>query len=128
MLAPIAADGESHGSFRHAVICACGHRKVALGKHHRSSASTIANPHHTVSAFLITMLGLRNIARSAPRSAARLSSKAIRPQSSLLRPVAALPAWTQAAPRLAASFHISAVRRQESDGTKQPSFIGKLAD
>ncbi|KAF1973554.1 regulatory protein-like protein suaprga1 [Bimuria novae-zelandiae CBS 107.79] len=61
------------------------------------------------------MLGLRNIARSAPRSAARLSTKAFRPQSSLLRPVAALPAWTQSAPRLAASFHISAIRRQESD-------------
>ncbi|KAJ4348164.1 Mitochondrial acidic protein mam33 [Didymosphaeria variabile] len=61
------------------------------------------------------MLGLRNIARSAPRSAARLSSRAIRPQSSLFRPVAALPAWTQSAPRLTASFHLSSIRRQDSD-------------
>ncbi|KAJ4300787.1 Mitochondrial acidic protein mam33 [Kalmusia sp. IMI 367209] len=61
------------------------------------------------------MLALRNIARSAPRSAARLSSKALRPQSSLFRPVATLPSWAPAVPRLTASFHISTARRQESD-------------
>lgn len=67
----------------------------------------------------INMLGLRNIARAAPRSAARLSARAIRPQSSLVRPAAVLPAWTQSVPRLTASFHLSAIRRQDSDGTQR---------
>lgn len=40
--------GESQGSFRQKVICACGRRKVALGKHHRSSASTFPIPHHNL--------------------------------------------------------------------------------
>jgi complement component 1 Q subcomponent-binding protein len=61
------------------------------------------------------MLSLRNVARTAPR-AARFT-KAVRPQSSLFRQTAAFqPAWSQAAPRLTASFHISAIRRQESGG------------
>jgi complement component 1 Q subcomponent-binding protein len=58
------------------------------------------------------MLGLRNLARTAPRSAARLSTKAVRPQSSLR--AAFQPAWTAPIPRLTASFHMSAVRRQDS--------------
>lgn len=63
------------------------------------------------------MLSLRNIARAAPR-AARFT-KALRPQSSLFRQTAAFqPAWSQAAPRLTSSFHISAIRRQESGGMK----------
>jgi len=58
------------------------------------------------------MLSLRNIARSAPR-AARFT-KAIRPQASLFRQTAAFqPAWSQAAPKLTASFHMSAVRREQ---------------
>jgi complement component 1 Q subcomponent-binding protein len=62
------------------------------------------------------MLSLRNIARTAPR-AARFT-KAVRPQSSLLRQTAAFqPAWSQAAPRLTASFHVSAIRRQDGSGT-----------
>ncbi|KAF2660649.1 mitochondrial glyco protein [Lophiostoma macrostomum CBS 122681] len=62
------------------------------------------------------MLALRNLARSAPRSAARLSTKAARPQTSLFRQTAAFqPAWAQSAPRLTASFHLSAIRRQDSD-------------
>jgi complement component 1 Q subcomponent-binding protein len=59
------------------------------------------------------MLGLRSLARSAPRSAARLSTRAVRPQSSSLR-AAFQPAWTAPIPRLTASFHMSAVRRQDS--------------
>jgi complement component 1 Q subcomponent-binding protein, mitochondrial len=62
------------------------------------------------------MYALRNLARSAPRSAARFSTKAIRPQPSLLRTAAFQPSWSQSAPRLAASFHISAVRKQDSEG------------
>ncbi|KAL5405440.1 hypothetical protein PMIN06_007423 [Paraphaeosphaeria minitans] len=61
------------------------------------------------------MLGLRNLSRAAPRSAARLSSKATCPQSYLFRPVAALAPWARSAPRLTASFHLSAIRRQESE-------------
>ena len=62
------------------------------------------------------MLSLRNIARTAPR-AARFT-KAVRPQSSLFRQTAAFqPAWSQAAPRLTASLHMSAIRRQEGNGT-----------
>ncbi|KAF1362560.1 mitochondrial glyco protein [Lizonia empirigonia] len=69
------------------------------------------------------MLSLRNIARTAPR-AARFT-KAIRPQSSLFRQTAAFqPAWSQAAPRLTASFHISAVRRQESSANEE--LVAKL--
>ncbi|KAJ4384632.1 Mitochondrial acidic protein mam33 [Didymella sp. IMI 355093] len=69
------------------------------------------------------MLSLRNIARTAPR-AARLT-KAVRPQSSLFRQTAAFqPAWSQAAPRLTASFHISAARRQESDANEE--LVAKL--
>ena len=58
------------------------------------------------------MLALRNLARTAPRSAARLSTKAVRPQSSLR--AAFQPAWTAPVPRLTASFHMSAVRRQDN--------------
>ncbi|KAF2752257.1 mitochondrial glyco protein [Sporormia fimetaria CBS 119925] len=70
------------------------------------------------------MLALRNFARSAPR-VARISTRAVRPQPSLFRQAAASqqPAWTSA-PRLAASFHISAVRRQESD--VQEELVAKL--
>jgi len=61
------------------------------------------------------MLSLRNIARTAPRSVARLSAKPIRPQLSLLRTqVAFQPAWAQSVARLAAPFHSSVLRRQES--------------
>ncbi|KAL6707369.1 Mitochondrial acidic protein mam33 [Coniothyrium glycines] len=72
------------------------------------------------------MLALKNLARSAPRSAARLSTKAIRPQTSLLRQSAAFqPAWTAAAPRLTASFHASALRKQESSGANE-ELVAKL--
>ncbi|KAF2174873.1 mitochondrial glyco protein [Zopfia rhizophila CBS 207.26] len=61
------------------------------------------------------MLALRNIARSAPRSIARLSTKAARPQTSLCRQAAVFqPLWTQTIPRLASSFHTSVSRRQEN--------------
>ncbi|KAJ4984916.1 regulatory protein SUAPRGA1 [Stagonosporopsis vannaccii] len=64
------------------------------------------------------MLSLRNIARSAPR--ATRFTKAVRPQSSLFRQTAAFqPAWTQAIPRLTASFHASAIRRQESGANEE---------
>lgn len=75
------------------------------------STISISNdtPHTT-----LNMLGLRNLARNAPRSAARLSTKAVRPQSSVFRQTAAFqPSWAASAPRLTASFHVSA-RRQES--------------
>jgi hypothetical protein len=66
----------------------------------------------------IIMLGLRNLARNAPRSAARLSTKAVRPQSSVFRQTAAFqPTWA-AVPRLTAAFHVSA-RRQESGAGKR---------
>lgn len=65
------------------------------------------------------MLGLRNLARNAPRSAARLSTKAVRPQSSVFRQTAAFqPAWAASVPRLTAAFHVSA-RRQESGAGKK---------
>ncbi|KAH7394169.1 regulatory protein-like protein suaprga1 [Phaeosphaeria sp. MPI-PUGE-AT-0046c] len=71
------------------------------------------------------MLGLRNLARSAPRSAARLSTKAIRPQSSVFRTTTAFqPAWTASVSRLTASFHVSA-RRQES-GAVSDELVAKL--
>jgi hypothetical protein len=63
------------------------------------------------------MLGLRNLARSAPRSAARLSTKAVRPQSSVFRNTAAFqPAWTASVPRLTAAFHVSARKQQSGHG------------
>jgi complement component 1 Q subcomponent-binding protein len=69
------------------------------------------------------MLSLRNIARTAPR-AARFT-KAIRPQTSLFRQTAAFqPAWSQAAPKLTSSFHISAIRRQ--DGSANEELVAKL--
>jgi complement component 1 Q subcomponent-binding protein len=62
------------------------------------------------------MLALRNLARTAPRSAARISTKAVRPQSTLFRQTAAFqPTWA-AVPRLTAAFHVSAARREESSG------------
>ncbi|KAF2011748.1 mitochondrial glyco protein [Aaosphaeria arxii CBS 175.79] len=70
------------------------------------------------------MLALRNLARSVPRSTARLSTKTIR-QPSLLRQAAFQPAWAQSAPRLAASFHISAVRRQ-TGGSVNEELVAKL--
>ncbi|KAF2685527.1 regulatory protein-like protein suaprga1 [Lentithecium fluviatile CBS 122367] len=70
------------------------------------------------------MFALRNLARSAPRSAARFSTKAIRTQPSLLRPAALQSSWTRSMPRLTASFHISALRRQESDVKEE--LIAKL--
>ncbi|KAF2869012.1 mitochondrial glyco protein [Massariosphaeria phaeospora] len=63
------------------------------------------------------MLALRNLARSAPRSIARLSTPAARSQPSLFRSATALQSsFTPCVPRLAASFHMSAARRQESNG------------
>ncbi|KAF2129981.1 mitochondrial glyco protein [Dothidotthia symphoricarpi CBS 119687] len=72
------------------------------------------------------MLALRNLARTAPRSAARLSSKTVRPQPALLRQTAAFqPSWAQAVPRLTAAFHISAARKQESSGVSD-ELVAKL--
>jgi complement component 1 Q subcomponent-binding protein len=62
------------------------------------------------------MLALRSFARSAPK-AARASTRVVRPQ--LFRPAAAFQqSWAPATPRLAASFHMSAVRRQEGTGNE----------
>ncbi|PVH96664.1 mitochondrial glyco protein [Periconia macrospinosa] len=62
------------------------------------------------------MYALRNLARSTPRSVARFSSKAtIRPQPSLFRTAALQPSWSQFTPRLTASFHVSAVKKQDSE-------------
>ncbi|KAF2738217.1 regulatory protein-like protein suaprga1 [Polyplosphaeria fusca] len=69
------------------------------------------------------MYALRNIARSAPRSAARLSTKAIRPQPSLFRQSAISPAWSKTVPRLTSSFHTSVIRRQE---TVNEELVAKL--
>ncbi|KAH8727213.1 mitochondrial glycoprotein [Phaeosphaeriaceae sp. PMI808] len=72
------------------------------------------------------MLALRNLARSAPRSAARLSTKAVRPQSSLFRPTAGWqPSWASSVPRLSASFHLSTARRQESSDVSD-ELVAKL--
>ncbi|RMZ70240.1 regulatory suaprga1 [Pyrenophora seminiperda CCB06] len=69
------------------------------------------------------MLSLRTLARSAPRSAARLSTKAIRPQS--LRPVAAFQPWAiTPTPRRAAAFHMSAVRRRDDGASEE--LVAKL--
>ncbi|USP73288.1 hypothetical protein yc1106_00562 [Curvularia clavata] len=60
------------------------------------------------------MLALRNLARTVPRSTARFSTKAVRPQAALRQTVAFQPAWTASVPRLTASFSISAARREDS--------------
>ncbi|ENI03717.1 hypothetical protein COCC4DRAFT_82394 [Bipolaris maydis ATCC 48331] len=60
------------------------------------------------------MLSLRNLARSVPRSVARFSTKAVRPQTALRQTAAFQPAWTAAVPRLTASFSMSAARREDS--------------
>lgn len=65
---------------------------------------------------LFTMMSLRNLARSAPRSAARFSTKAVRPQSSL-RQAFQPAAWAAPIPRLTASFSMSAARREDSGST-----------
>jgi complement component 1 Q subcomponent-binding protein len=71
------------------------------------------------------MLSLRSLARAAPRSAARYSAKAVRPQASLFRPtVAVQPAWSHAVPRLTAAFSLSAARRQE--GSSNEELVAKL--
>ena len=71
------------------------------------------------------MLSLRSLARAAPRSAARYSAKAVRPQASLFRPTAAVqPAWSHAVPRLTAAFSLSAARRQE--GSSNEELVAKL--
>ena len=56
---------------------------------------------------------LVHLARSAPRSAARFSTKAVRPQSSL-RQAFQPAAWAAPIPRLTASFSMSAARREDS--------------
>ena len=62
------------------------------------------------------MFAIRNLARTAPRSIARLSTRAVRPQPSAFTKVSAFqPAWSQA-PRLAAAFHVSAARREDGGG------------
>jgi hypothetical protein len=62
------------------------------------------------------MLALRSFARSAPR-VARISTRAGRPQPSLFRQAAGFQqSWAPVTPRLAASFHMSAARRQEGAG------------
>ncbi|ORY03416.1 mitochondrial glyco protein [Clohesyomyces aquaticus] len=71
------------------------------------------------------MFALRNLARSAPRTAARFSTKAARPQISLLRQSAALqPSWTRTLPRLTSSFHTSLVRREQSNVNEE--LVAKL--
>ncbi|KAF2000398.1 regulatory protein-like protein suaprga1 [Amniculicola lignicola CBS 123094] len=73
------------------------------------------------------MFTVRNLARSAPRSIARFSTNAARrPQtSSLLRQAAVYtPSWTRSVPRLTSSFHMSAVRRAESEGNDE--LVAKL--
>ncbi|CAN9084074.1 unnamed protein product [Alternaria sp. RS040] len=69
------------------------------------------------------MMSLRNLARSAPRSATRFSTKAVRPQSSL-RQAFQPAAWTAPIPRLTASFSMSAARREDS-GTNE-ELVAKL--
>lgn len=60
------------------------------------------------------MLSFRSIARSAPRSFARLSTKAARP--ALFKPVTVQAAWrTASAPRLASAFHTSIPRYEVQD-------------
>jgi hypothetical protein len=62
------------------------------------------------------MFAIRNLARTAPRSIARLSTKAVRPQPSAFTKVSAFqPAWSRA-PKLTAAFHVSAVRREDGGG------------
>lgn len=103
------------------------HQKVA------ENENCISTPHSTIrflfrplpppliSSIPFTMFALRNFSRSVPRSAARLSAKAFRPQASLFRPVVAFqPSCSHAVPRLTASFHISVARRQESDSRTIP--------
>ncbi|KAF2197670.1 mitochondrial glyco protein [Delitschia confertaspora ATCC 74209] len=71
------------------------------------------------------MFSLRNAARSAPRSFARISSKAIRPQAPLFRQAALYqPSWTQTVSRLGASFHSSSVRKQDSNVNEE--LVAKL--
>lgn len=74
---------------------------------HRVFAKTTINSANT-------MLSLRNLARSVPRSAARFSTKAVRPQTALRQTAAFQPAWTVAVPRLTVSFSMSAARREDS--------------
>ncbi|CAI9638039.1 unnamed protein product [Alternaria burnsii] len=69
------------------------------------------------------MMSLRNLARSAPRSATRFSTKAVRPQSSL-RQAFQPAAWAAPIPRLTASFSMSAARREDS-GTNE-ELVAKL--
>ncbi|KAB2102485.1 hypothetical protein AG0111_0g9059 [Alternaria gaisen] len=69
------------------------------------------------------MMSLRNLARSAPRSAARFSTKAVRPQSSL-RQAFQPAAWAAPIPRLTASFSMSAAKREDS-GTNE-ELVAKL--
>lgn len=77
--------------------------------------SSIASPPPI--AYTHAMLALKTLARSAPRSAARLTTRAARPTPALLRPTTAFqPAWATSIPRLTASFHMSAARRQDSSG------------
>lgn len=72
------------------------------------------------------MLALRSFARSAPM-AARISTRAVRPQPSLFRQAAPFQqSWVPVTPRLAASFHISAIRRQEGNGMELRSFCCSL--
>ncbi|GME21983.1 Mitochondrial glycoprotein [Neofusicoccum parvum] len=60
------------------------------------------------------MLSFRSIARSAPRSFARLSTKAARP--ALFKPATVQAAWrTASAPRLASAFHTSVPRYEVQD-------------
>ncbi|KAF4305811.1 Mitochondrial glycoprotein [Botryosphaeria dothidea] len=60
------------------------------------------------------MLSFRSIARSAPRSFARLSTKAARP--ALFKPATVQAAWrTASAPRLASAFHTSIPRYEVQD-------------
>jgi complement component 1 Q subcomponent-binding protein len=90
---------------------------------HRSPAIafSIITPIHESA----TMLSLRSLARAAPRSAARYSAKAVRPQASLFRPTAAVqPAFSHAVPRLAAAFSLSTARRQENSSNEE--LVAKL--
>ncbi|KAH7401531.1 regulatory protein-like protein suaprga1 [Pyrenochaeta sp. MPI-SDFR-AT-0127] len=72
------------------------------------------------------MFPLRNLARTAPRSAVRLFTKAARQPPSVLRQTAAFqPAWATSIPRLTASFHVSTTQRQDSSGVNE-ELVAKL--
>ncbi len=92
-----------------------GQAEESFGLPHLDALSLRAPGLQLLNTHTYTMLALRSLSRVASRPVARLSTKALRPPTALLRPTLLQPAAYAPRPRLVAAFHQSVAARQDSN-------------